>query len=82
MQNDPPDPHISPDPPDQATTRPRSSFGQTLSAVLWGFLGVRKRHHFGRDATSLNPVHLIVMAVVMAAVLVVSLVMLVRFITR
>jgi DUF2970 family protein len=82
MPSEPPDPRIPPDPPDSATAPPRASFGQTLSAVLWGFFGVRKHHDFGRDATSLNPVHLIVMAVVMAALLVIGLVLLVRLITR
>lgn len=60
----------------------RASFGQTLAAVLWGFFGVRKRRHLDRDAASLNPVHLLVMGVAIAAVFVVCLVLLVRFITR
>lgn len=60
----------------------RSSFGQTLNAVLWGFLGIRKRRDLHTDATSVNPVHLIAMGIALAALFVIGLIVLVRFITR
>ena len=60
----------------------RSSFGQTLNAVLWGFLGIRKRRDLHTDATSINPLHLIVMGIALAALFVIGLIVLVRFITR
>jgi hypothetical protein len=63
-------------------TPARSSFGQTLNAVLWGFLGIRKRRDLHTDATSVNPVHLIVMGIALAALFVIGLIVLVRFITR
>ena len=65
-----------PDPP----PLPRASFLQTIGAVAWSFFGVRKGRDMRRDAVSINPVHVIVIGVVMAAVLVVSLLLLVRFI--
>lgn len=61
---------------------PRSSFRQTLNAVLWGFLGIRKRRDLASDSQSINPVHLIAMGVGLAAIFVACLVLLVRFITR
>jgi len=60
----------------------RSSFGQTLNAVLWGFLGIRKRRDLHTDATSVNPVHLIATGIALAALFVIGLIVLVRFITR
>ncbi len=51
---------------------PRAGFGRTLVAVFWSFFGVRKRADLERDAGSLNPV-----AVVVAALLAVALFVLV-----
>lgn len=62
--------------------RQRASFAQTVGAVLWGFFGVRKERDLERDASSLNPVHLIVMGIAMAAMLVIGLLLLVRFILQ
>ncbi|HEY7786979.1 MAG TPA: DUF2970 domain-containing protein [Casimicrobiaceae bacterium] len=80
----PPSPPASADPRDPigAPAPTQASFGRTLNAVLWGFFGVRKQRDLLGDAESVNPVHLIVMGVGMAAVLVVGLLLLVRFITH
>lgn len=78
-------PEIKPSPPPVANDLPpprRATFGQTLKAVLWGFFGVRKRRDLNSDVTSVNPVHLILMGIGLAALFVVGLILLVRFITR
>ncbi|MFC3149223.1 DUF2970 domain-containing protein [Piscinibacterium candidicorallinum] len=48
----------------------KGSFGQTLSAVLWSFFGVRRGADHERDMSSLNPVHVLVIGVLAAAVFV------------
>lgn len=57
---------------------PKATFRQTLSAVFWSFFGIRKGRDMRRDAGSMNPVHVIVAGVAMAAVLVLTLVLVVR----
>jgi len=54
---------------------------QVLKAVLSAFIGIRKRAAHERDVVMLSPVQVIVAGVIGAAILVLSLVMLVRFIT-
>ena len=56
------------------------SFGQTLRAVAWSFFGVRKGAEHERDMAKLNPVHVIVAGIAAAAVFVLALVLLVRWI--
>jgi hypothetical protein len=59
-----------------------ATFGQTLSAVLWSFFGVRKGKDMHQDAVSINPVHLILMGVGMAALVVVGLLVLTHMIVH
>ena len=58
----------------------KSSFLQTLAAVVWSFFGVRKGHDDDRDMASLNPVHVIITGVMAGVLFVVTLVVLVRVI--
>ncbi|ANN65081.1 DUF2970 domain-containing protein [Bordetella bronchialis] len=58
---------------------PKSSFLQTLKAVGWGMLGIRKRSGYQEDAR-LNPVHLIVAGVLAGVIFVVVLVSIVRWV--
>ena len=53
---------------------------QTAKAVLWSFFGVRKRAHYEQDAQNLNPVHVIVMGLVGAALFVVLLLAIIKFV--
>ncbi|MFC0398153.1 DUF2970 domain-containing protein [Paraburkholderia rhizosphaerae] len=53
---------------DNGRTGRKSSFGQSLKAVMWSFFGVRKRRDLEADATQLNPLHVIVAALICAAV--------------
>ena len=38
----------------------------TVKAVLWGFIGVRRNSDFQQDVAKLNPIHLLVTGVVLA----------------
>lgn len=51
-------------------------------AVFWSFLGIRKRAAHEQDAVTLKLSHVIVAGIVGAVILVLSLVMLVHFVTR
>jgi Protein of unknown function (DUF2970) len=46
----------------------KSSFGRTMKAVMWSFFGVRKRRDLEADAAQLNPLHVVIAAVIGAAV--------------
>ena len=50
-------------------------------AVFWSFLGIRKRVAHERDAVTLKPSHVIVAGLIGALVFVLSLIVLVRFLT-
>ena len=58
----------------------RAGLGETLRAVAWSFFGVRRRADLERDASRLNPVHLILAGIAGAAIFVVALVLLIRWI--
>ena len=60
----------------------KASFGRTLRAVAWSFFGVRRASGLEHDATWLNPLHLVVAVVAAAALFVVGLVALVRFVVE
>jgi hypothetical protein len=62
-----------------ATQRPLS-FGQTMLAVFWSFFGVRRSRDMGADVSKLNPVHLLIGGLLGAALFVVALVLLVRWV--
>lgn len=58
----------------------KASIGQTLSAVAWSFFGVRRGKDHEDDMARLNPVHVIIAGVLGAAVFVLMLVLLVRWV--
>jgi len=55
------------------------NFFQTLKAVLWGFFGVRKGKSYQEDIAKLNPVHLIIAAIIGTILFVVGLVLIAKF---
>ncbi len=55
------------------------NFFQTLKAVLWGFFGVRKGRSYQEDIAKLNPVHLIIAAIIGTILFVVGLVLVAKF---
>jgi hypothetical protein len=56
----------------------KSSFGKTIKAVMWAFFGVRKGRDLEADATQLNPVHVIIAALIGAAIFIGVLILVVR----
>lgn len=56
----------------------KASFGATMKAVFWSFFGVRKGRDHARDVATLNPVHVIIAALIGVAIFIGVLVMLVR----
>ncbi|HBT31400.1 MAG TPA: hypothetical protein DEB15_00495 [Pusillimonas sp.] len=59
----------------KALSKRKLNFFQTLKAVLWGFLGVRKGKGYNEDIERLNPVHLIIAAIIGTIIFVVGLVL-------
>ncbi len=58
----------------------KPGFFKTIKAVAWSFFGVRRSQDHEADFSSLNPVHVIVAGVGMAALFVLTLVTLVRWV--
>ncbi|TWG83821.1 Protein of unknown function (DUF2970) [Cupriavidus gilardii J11] len=58
----------------------KMSFGQTLRAVFWSFIGLRKGAEHERDMASLNPVHVIIAGILAAVILIVVLITIVRLV--
>lgn len=56
----------------------KASFGATMKAVFWSFFGIRKRSDYEHDSANLNPVHVIIAALIGVALFIGVLVMLVR----
>lgn len=57
----------------------QASFGATMKAVFWSFFGVRKRKDYERDAANLNPVHVIIGALIGVAAFIAILVLVVKW---
>ena len=58
----------------------KASFAQTISAVAWSFFGVRRSKDHENDMAKLNPVHVVIAGVLGAALFVLMLVLLVRWV--
>lgn len=58
----------------------KGSFLQTVSAVAWSFFGVRRGKDHENDMAKLNPVHVLIAGVLGAALFVLMLVLLVRWV--
>ena len=52
----------------------------TTVAVLWGFLGVRRKDDYQKDIARLNPLHLMAVGVAMAFLFVIGLMLLVNWV--
>ena len=63
----------------QATRRPGSLL-QTMRAVAWAFLGIRRASGLQDDVHKLSPVHVVIGGIFGAAVFVVAIVLLVRWV--
>ena len=78
MTSPEPTPH---EPPSAPASRP-ASLVETVRAVLWSFFGVRRGKDMQRDAVTLRPIPVVLVGVAAAALFVLALVALVKFITR
>jgi Protein of unknown function (DUF2970) len=58
----------------------KGTFAQTVRAVAWSFFGVRRRAEFERDVQRLDPVHVVIAGIAGAALFVVALVLVVRWV--
>ncbi|WP_338847162.1 DUF2970 domain-containing protein [Massilia sp. W12] len=56
----------------QAVKR-KPSFLATVRAVLWSFIGIRKKSGYEQDAEQLNPLHVIIAGVLGAVIFIVTL---------
>ncbi len=63
------------------TATRRAGFLATLRAVLWSFIGVRKRQDYQQDASSLNPLAVVVAGLIAGALFIFTLVMIVSWVT-
>ena len=67
----------------RAMTEPRlktASPLQVAKAVFWAFLGIRKRAEHEKDLARIRPVQVVIAGLIGAAIFVLSLVLLVKFI--
>ncbi|WP_088285398.1 DUF2970 domain-containing protein [Ideonella sp. A 288] len=53
---------------------------QTMKAVAWSFFGVRRSTDLENDVARLNPVHVIIAGLIGAALFVLSLILLVKWV--
>lgn len=65
-----------------APVKPKATPLQAAKAVFWSFFGVRRRAEYEKDAVRLTLSQVVVAGIIGGVVFVLSLVMLVRFITR
>lgn len=58
----------------------KGSFAQTMRAVGWSFFGVRRSAEHEKDVAQLNPVHVVIAALIAVAVFITTLVLLVSWV--
>lgn len=76
-----PTPPVPQDPTDHAPPQ-AASLRQVAGAVFWSFFGVRKGKAMREDAVTIRPHQVILVGVALAALFVMSLILLVRLILR
>lgn len=57
-----------------------SAFLDTLKAVLWSFAGIRKNSEYQKDLQKLNPVHIVITAIVLVVFMIGGLIGLVNLV--
>jgi len=58
----------------------KPSFLSTMKAVFWSFLGIRKKSDYEQDAAQLNPVHVVIAAVIGGLIFIATLVIVVKMV--
>jgi hypothetical protein len=71
---------IPPPSPEPDIPPRRATLLEVIRAVLWSFFGIRRNDAMRRDAVTIQPHQVIIVGVILAALLVVSLLTLVRII--
>jgi len=59
---------------------PASNFLRSFKVVAWSFIGIRKRNEFHADTSSVKPVHVIVVGVVLAILFVLGLIVVINLV--
>ena len=70
------------DPPEPGRAPRPATLREILGAVFWSFFGVRKGEAMRRDTVTIKPHQVIIVGILCAAVLVATLLVIVRVITR
>ena len=58
----------------------KGSFWQSMKAVAWSFFGVRRSAEYEKDVSQLNPVHVVIAAVIGVAIFIAVLLVLVNWV--
>jgi len=58
----------------------KGSFIRTMKAVAWSFFGVRKGTDYEKDVNQLNPVHVVIAAVIGVVLFIIVLLLLVNWV--
>ena len=77
-----PPPPPAPAPPDPDRPARPATLREIVGAVFWSFFGVRKGEAMRRDTVTIKPHQVIIVGILCAAVLVATLLIVVRVITR
>ena len=65
---------------DQQTPQKKASFMYSMKAVFWSFFGLRRKRDFDSDSAQLNPVHIVIAAVVCVAIFITLLISVVKIV--
>jgi hypothetical protein len=60
----------------------KASVGQVAKAVFWSFLGIRRGRQHDRDAVTIRPMQIVIAGIIGAVLFVLTLVTIVRVVTR
>jgi hypothetical protein len=55
-------------------THQKTSFSATLAAIAWSFVGLRRKKDYERDVTGLNPVYVLIAALIGVVVFIAALI--------
>jgi hypothetical protein len=65
---------------DENKNRPRASFLYSMKAVFWSFFGLRRKRDFDTDSASINPVHVVIAALIGVACFIGLLISIIKFV--
>ncbi|MFZ4877322.1 DUF2970 domain-containing protein [Janthinobacterium sp. Mn2066] len=65
---------------EKPTQAPQASFLYSLRAVVWSFTGLRRKSDFDTDSARLNPVHVVIAALLAVACLIGILITIVKLV--